>query len=310
MSNLAIDVWSDIACPWCYVGKRHLEAALATFPQRENVTITWRAFELDPSAPAVQPDTDYVGRLAKKYGRSRTEAQGMIDQMTATAKLDGLDFRFDRVRSGNTFDAHRLLHLAEARGVQDTVKEHFLRGYMTEGVAIGDHAELTSLAVRAGLDADEVASVLQSDTYAAEVRADEDEARKLGISGVPFFVIGRYGVSGAQPAETLRKILDKAWAEVKPALEVFAEGATCGPDGCALVVAARGSVRTGADRLRARSANRASHASPPRPAASARARHRGIRACPHAIAPATGQNASAPRVAIGPTWPPPRMPRI
>ena len=155
----------------------------------------------------------------------------MIDRMTSVAKADGLDFRFDRIRPGNTFDAHRLLHLAHERGVQDAVKERFLLGYLSEGEAIGDGAVLTRLAVEAGLLADEVASVLGSETYAREVRADEEEAREIGVSGVPFFVIGRYGVSGAQPAEILLRVLNDAWAEVGEG-EVFAEGAACGPEGC------------------------------------------------------------------------------
>jgi len=154
--------------------------------------------------------------------------------MVATAARDGLEFRFDRIRPGNTFDAHRLLHLAHERGVQDAVKERLLRAYMTEGQAIGDPAVLLELAREAGLDEREAREVLDGDRYAAEVRTDEALARELGISGVPFFVLdGRLGVSGAQPAATLLAALDKAWAELaKPELEAYAEGAVCGPDGC------------------------------------------------------------------------------
>jgi predicted DsbA family dithiol-disulfide isomerase len=228
MTKLQIDIWSDIACPWCYVGKRRLEAALARFAQP--VEIHWRAFELDPSAPRLR-EGSYPDRLARKYGTSAPQAQVMIDRMTQTAAADGLEFRFDRIRPGNTFDAHRLVHLGGERGIQDAVKERLLRGYLTEGRAIGDPAELLELACEAGLDATEAKAVLDSDRYAAEVRADEAEARELGISGVPFFVIGgRLGVSGAQSAEVLLGAL----REAAPApLEVFADGATCGPDGCA-----------------------------------------------------------------------------
>jgi predicted DsbA family dithiol-disulfide isomerase len=230
--KLRIDVWSDIACPWCYVGKRRLEAALAGFEHRDDVEVVWRAFELDPTAPKVTPEpVDYAGRLARKYGASVAQASEMIRNMTAVAAKDGLTFRFDRVRPGNTFDAHRVLHLAAERGVQDAVKERLLRAYMTEGEAIGDTETLARVAAEAGLDRDEVRAVLASDAWADEVRADEDEARANGIRGVPFFVFGgRYAVSGAHPAEALAKVLAEAWEECATELP---EGAVCGPDGCA-----------------------------------------------------------------------------
>lgn len=236
MKTLRLDVWSDIACPWCYVGKRRLEAALKDFPHRGAVQVVWRTFELDPSAPRVRDTrTSYAQRLSAKYGTPVAQAQGMIQRMTATAAEDGLDFRFDRIRPGNTFDAHRVLHLAHVEGRQDTVKERFLRGYMTEGEAIGEPAVLARLAVEAGLDADAVQGVLTTDQYARDVRADEARAAQLGIQGVPFFVFnGRYGVSGAQPADLLRETLDRAWAELTDTTEApLAEGAVCGPDGCA-----------------------------------------------------------------------------
>ena len=236
MAKLQIDVWSDIACPWCYVGKRRLEAALAQFPHRDEVAVVWRAFELDPGAPRIREGGgSYAERIAKKYGSRVADAEARIQQMTALAAADGLDFRFDRIRPGNTFDAHRLLHLALERGAQDAVKERFMRAYLTEGQAIGDPETLGRLAREAGLDADDVGSVLATDAYAREVRADEEEARTLGISGVPFFVLGgRHGVSGAQPAEVLLRALGQAWREVSPAEETApAEGAACGPDGCA-----------------------------------------------------------------------------
>ena len=235
MKKLRIDVWSDIACPWCYVGKRRLEAALEKFPHRDEVEVVWRAFELDPSAPAERPtDVGYAERLAKKYGTSVKEAQGMIARMTEVAAGDGLDFHFEKIRPGNTFNAHRVLHLAGERGKQDAVKERYLLAYMTEGAPIGDTETLIRLAAEAGLDADEVRATLASDSYAQAVREDEDEARQLGISGVPFFVLAtRLAVSGAQPAELLLRALTQAWKEIDARPEVFAEGAVCGPDGCA-----------------------------------------------------------------------------
>jgi predicted DsbA family dithiol-disulfide isomerase len=234
MKKLRVDVWSDIACPWCYVGKRRLEAALARFPHRDDVTVEWHAFELDPSAPAVRDTSATYGeRLARKYGSSLARAEEMIKTMTDTAAKDGLDFHFERIRPGNTFDAHRLLHLAHERGVQDALKERLLRAYMTEGAPIGDRDTLVRLAAEAGLDAEEAHTALVTDAFADEVRADEAQARELGITGVPFFVLGGYGVSGAQPADALLQVLTRAWDETAEAEVPFAEGAACGPDGCA-----------------------------------------------------------------------------
>jgi predicted DsbA family dithiol-disulfide isomerase len=237
MEKLRVDVWSDIACPWCYVGKRRLEAALARFAHRDAVEVVWRAFELDPSAPRVRDAAagSYAERISKKYGTGVAKAEAMIQQMTGVAAADGLTFRFDIVRPGNTFDAHRLLHLARDRGVQDAVKERLLRGYMSEGEAIGDRGALARLSREAGLGDDDVSTVLETDAYAREVREDEDEARELGIGGVPFFVLGgRYAVSGAQPAEVLLHALEEAWAHEAKARDLpLAEGAACGPDGCA-----------------------------------------------------------------------------
>ncbi|HEX8114772.1 MAG TPA: DsbA family oxidoreductase, partial [Kofleriaceae bacterium] len=190
MAKLRIDIWSDIACPWCYVGKRRLEQALARFSHRDDVEVVWRAFELDPSAPRVR-DTrqSYAERLARKYGTTPAQAQAMIDRMVDTAAGDGLALRFDHIRPGNTFDAHRLLHLAHERGVQDALKERLLRAYLTEGQVIGEPDVLAPLAREVGLDEREVADLLAGDRCAAEVRQDEALARELGITGVPFFVL-------------------------------------------------------------------------------------------------------------------------
>lgn len=234
--KLRIDIWSDIACPWCHVGKRRLEAALAKFPHRDDVEIVWRAFELDPSAKRRSMDGDgtYAERLAKKYGMPVEMAEVRMQQLTDTAAGEGLAFRFDQIMPGNTFDAHRLVHLGLEKGKQDAVKETMLSGYLEKGAAIGDKSDIARLAVDAGLDADEVASVLESDRFAADVRADEEEAAELGVTGVPFFVIGRYAISGAQPSEVFTRALTLAWSELAPAPVVFAEGAACGPDGCAV----------------------------------------------------------------------------
>lgn len=236
MTELRIDIWSDIACPWCFVGKRRLESALERLPasRREQVKVVWRAFELDPQAPRERERIEsYAERLSKKYGSPLAQAQARIASMTQTAKADGLDFDFEHIRPGNTFDAHRLLHLAHERGLQDALKERFLLGYLSEGQAIGDRNVLQRLATEAGLSAVEVQAVLESDRYAEEVRADEQQARELGINGVPFFVFDeRLAVSGAQPAELLLKALEQAFADRIAEPPSFEEGAACGPEGC------------------------------------------------------------------------------
>ncbi len=234
MSKLRIDIWSDIACPWCFVGKRRLEAALEQLPEREQVAITWHAFELDPNAPRERdPRVSYAERLSQKYGMPLAQAQARIASLAQTAQAEGLDFDFESIRPGNTFDAHRLLHLAEKLGMQDAVKERFLLGYMSEGEAIGAPRTLQRLATEAGLRAERVSDVLNSDEYADEVRDDEALARELGINGVPFFVFDeRLAVSGAQPAEVLLGALRKAFADRSEASAPFAEGAVCGPEGC------------------------------------------------------------------------------
>ena len=228
---MRVEIWSDVVCPWCYVGKRRFEQALAAFPHRDEVEVVWRSFELDAAAPAERTG-DYAEMLAAKYGFSVARGQEMIDTMTATAAQEGLDFRFDRARVGNTFDAHRLLHLAAERGVQDALKERLMLATFTEGEPIGDHETLVRLGADAGLSADEAREVLASDRYADQVRGDERDAQRLDISGVPFFVVDRtYGVSGAQPAEVLRSVLDKAWEESRPVQLVPAGGTAPGCDG-------------------------------------------------------------------------------
>src|SRR3954463_4609089 len=181
-----IEIWSDIACPWCYVGKRRFESALAAFEHRDDVRVTWRAFELDPSAPR-EREGDRTAHLASKYGVTREHAEQMHAQMTQVAAGEGLDFRFDIARGGSTFDAHRLVHLAAGHGKQDAMKERLFRAHLGEGELIGDHDTLTRLAAEVGLPEDEVRDLLATDRYAAVVREDERVASGLGINAVPFF---------------------------------------------------------------------------------------------------------------------------
>jgi predicted DsbA family dithiol-disulfide isomerase len=227
-----VEIWSDIACPWCYVGKRRFETALAGFEHRDEVQVTWRSFELDPSAP-LERGGDGAQHLADKYGMSREEALAAQQRLTDVAAGDGLAFRFDIARGGNTFDAHRVLHLAAAHGLQDAAKERIMHAYLEQGELISDHDVLVRLAVDAGLPAGEVRDVLASDRYADEVRADERTAAGLGIHAVPFFVVDRrVGASGAQPSGVLLELLRDAWPDEPAPVEVVADGATCGPDGC------------------------------------------------------------------------------
>jgi predicted DsbA family dithiol-disulfide isomerase len=208
-----IEVWSDVVCPWCYVGKRRLESALGRFDHRDEVEVVWRSFELDPAAPR-QRDGSAAEHLARKYGMTAEQVAASWARLTALAEAEGLEFHLDRARGGSTFDAHRLIHLGAEHGLQDEVKERFLRGYFTESMPIGEPDVLDRLAVEAGLPPAEVAEVLATDRFAAAVREDERRAGLLGITGVPFFAIDdRYGVSGAQNADLLLEALDVAWAE-------------------------------------------------------------------------------------------------
>jgi predicted DsbA family dithiol-disulfide isomerase len=236
---LKVEIWSDVVCPWCYIGKRRFESALSRFAHADDVEVTWRSFELDPSAPALR-EGDPAERLASKYGMSRQQAVANQSRLTEMAASEGLDFHFETARSGNTFNAHRLIHLADKHGLQDETKERLMRAYFTEAEPIGDLETLVRLAGTVGLSADEARQVLTSDAYADDVRADEHEAAELGINGVPFFVIDRrYGVSGAQTPEVLLQAMEQAWADAHPArvltpVGAAASDATCTDESCSI----------------------------------------------------------------------------
>ncbi len=226
-----VEIWSDIACPWCYIGKRRFEAALARFEHRDDVRVTWRSFELDPTAPR-EREGDRSRRIAEKYGITVERAREMERHVTDTAAGDGLAFRFDLARSGTTFDAHRVVHLAEEHGLQDAMKERLLRAYFTEGELVGDHDTLIRLGVEVGLATDELSEVLASDRYAEQVREDERTAGELGINAVPTFVVDRaLGASGAQPPEALVELLRQGWSNRVP-VSVADGGESCSVDGC------------------------------------------------------------------------------
>ena len=214
---MKLEIWSDIACPWCYVGKRRFERALASFPERDSLEITWRSFELDPSAPRVQAGSA-AEHLAQKYRLPLERAEAMNANMSAQGVKEGIEFDFERLRMGNTFDAHRLIHFAASEGRRTEMVERLFRAYFTEGAALGDRDVLGALAAEVGLDADAARSALESGAFADAVRADEDRARGFGITGVPFFAIDeRYGISGAQSPEVILGALQQAWSEAAPA---------------------------------------------------------------------------------------------
>jgi predicted DsbA family dithiol-disulfide isomerase len=237
--TVQVEIWSDVVCPWCAIGKRRFEAALADFEHRDDVEVRYRSFELDPTTPRTV-EGNATQRLADKYGVPLAQAQAMEQRVKDQAATVGLDFRFDKARPGNTVDAHRLLHLAADRGLQAELKERLMLAYFTEGEQIGDVDTLVRQAGAVGLDEDEARGVLESDKYLAEVREDQATARALGISGVPFFVLDRkFGVSGAQPEEVMLDALRQAWTAAHPLSMVTGTtggsgGETCTDDSCAV----------------------------------------------------------------------------
>jgi predicted DsbA family dithiol-disulfide isomerase len=243
---MKIEIWSDIACPWCYIGKRRFETALDGFAHKDDVDVQWRSFQLDPQLPDHFDGTE-TQYLSQMKGMPETQVRQMFDHVTQQAAGEGLSYDFDAIVVANSFTAHRFLHYAKDKGVMSEAKEALLSGHFEKGRDIGDIDYLAEVGRSLGLDAEEVRRVLESDEYTAEVRADISEARSLGANGVPFFVIDRkYGISGAQPSEVFSQALETAWDEgqkltvlagapqneCEESAEDFADGAVCGPDGC------------------------------------------------------------------------------
>ncbi|PZT74418.1 MULTISPECIES: DsbA family oxidoreductase [unclassified Streptomyces] len=238
---MRVEIWSDIACPWCYIGKARFEKGLADFAHRDDVEVVHRSFELDPTR--AKGDTEQViGMLARKYGRTPEEARAMEANVAANAQAEGLGYRTEGRDHGNTFDIHRLLHLAKARGRQDELLTLAYRANFAEERSVFDDTVLLELAVEAGLDAGEARAVLADpDAYAAEVRADEEEASALGANAVPFFVFDRrYGISGGQPAEVFTQALEQAWKD-RP-VTAAGDAAACDADGACEVPSAAGNA--------------------------------------------------------------------
>ena len=208
---MKVEIWSDVVCPWCYIGKRRFENALEQFDHRGEVEVEFRSFELNPNAdPAEQGNLEEA--LARKYRLSPEQAHALNARVVDAAAGEGLHYRLDIAKRGNTFDAHRLIHLAATMGLQGAMKERLLAAYFTEGKPIGDQDTLVELAAEVGIDAERARTVLADGSFGDQVREDEREATELGITGVPFFVINRrYGVSGAQPPGLMLKALTAGW---------------------------------------------------------------------------------------------------
>lgn len=232
---MKVEIWSDLVCPFCYIGKRKFEHALKQLKHQDDIKVRWRSFELSPDVKPDPSDNTYE-HLAKKKGWTLEHSKQIHNQLTKTAKEAGLEFHFDTAVPANTFNAHRLSHLAGDHDLQDTVEERLFRAYFTDGEDIGDDGTLIKLGVDAGLPEDEIREMLKGDLYAVEVQEDKDAAGKAGVRGVPYFVFNeKYSISGAQPSDLFLATLQKAYKEFKQqntpdALTNAVEG-TCSADG-------------------------------------------------------------------------------
>jgi len=235
-----VQIWSDYVCPFCYIGKRKFEQALASFEHKDQVEVVYKSFELDPHAP-LDATKDMYETLAGKYGMSIEEAKNMTNGVAQQAKEVGLDYDFDAMKRTNTRDAHRLTHYATTQGKMAELTERLLKAYFIESKHIGEHESLADLAQEVGLNRDEVLKVLGSDQFDDMVQNDIDVASQIGVTGVPFFVIGgKYAVSGAQPVEVFAEVLEKVWEEqhgtplVHVGSKETAKGESCSDDSCTI----------------------------------------------------------------------------
>lgn len=234
-AKMRVDIWSDVMCPFCYIGKRRFEGALAQFENRDDIEIVWHSFQLDPNA-APQPGKDAYSYLAERKGQTLEWSKQAHAQVAEMAAGVGLQYNFDKAVVANSYDAHRITQLAKKYGKGDAMEEQLFKGYFTEGKDIANHDVLIEMAAAIGIDKQETEAVLKSNTYADVVKADIERADEIGINGVPFFVINnKYGISGAQATETFTQALNKAWKEYekeKPGLTmVDGEAAACEPGG-------------------------------------------------------------------------------
>ena len=231
--SLQVEVWSDVVCPWCYIGRRRLETALEQFPHRDQVEVVWRSFQLDPSVPEGETHPT-LPALAAKYGRSVEEMRGMQQHVEQVAAGEGLEYRLGDQVSGNTLLAHELLHLAAEHGLRSALEERLLHAYFEEGRSVFDVDSLVALGAEVGLDEAEARRALTDRRFLAAVHQDAATAQALGATGVPFFVVDRkYGAAGAQPAELLLQVLERAWADANPLITAPAADG-CTDDSCAV----------------------------------------------------------------------------
>lgn len=245
---MRIDVWSDLVCPFCHLGRRHLELALADFEHAAAVEVVWHSYELDRNAPAIGAGS-VIEQVAAKYGVSREQMEITHRQMAEAAAAVGLEFAWDKLVASNSYDAHRLIHAARDAGLEDEVTERIMRAWYSEGRAIGDHGVLRALATGAGLSAEVVDDVLGSDDYGIDVRTDEAMAGQIGITGVPTFVLDqKYAVTGAQPPQLLLQAIEHAWADQGNRPELpdggGCAGDCCGGGGCGSEADEAGSCST------------------------------------------------------------------
>ena len=235
-NTLKIQIWSDVMCPYCYIGKRRIENAIGQFGHEDAIEIEWKSFQLDSNFVA-SPEDNIYDHLAEKYRKDRDWAVEMVGNMTKNAKNSGLEFNFDKAILANSQNAHRLLHLAKRHQLGDALKELLFKAYMTDGKDVNDLATLSSLGQEVGMDKDLVEGVLNSDAYLQDVEKDIAMAQQIGVRGVPFFVFdNKYAVSGAQDVETFVKTLEKVWEEGSfgPKLTLLNTqgGDSCGIEGC------------------------------------------------------------------------------
>lgn len=228
--KLKVEIWSDVMCPFCYIGKRRFQTALQQFEHKDSVEVTWKSFQLDPDMKS-EPGKSLNEYLSERKGIPLERSVQLHEQMTASAAELGLTYNFDKAVIANSFDAHRFSHLAKVNGLQDAAEEALFKAYFTDGKDISSHVTLIELGKQIGLDPALVKQTLDSNQYAEDVHRDIYEAQQIGARGVPFFVLGdKYAVSGAQAPETFLDALNQTWNEVMPAESI--DGPVCGPDGC------------------------------------------------------------------------------
>ncbi len=227
---MKIEIWSDFACPFCYIGKTRFEEALSQFEHKDQVEVLYKAYQLNPNAPKVADAPAHV-MFAKSHGMSEADAKEKFKMITGMAKQAGLTYHYDKLQMTNTFDAHRLAKLASEKGIEDKLTSVLMKAYFTDGLNLADFDTLVTLVTSVGLDEKEVKEVLESSKYGDTVQNQITEGRTIGVQGVPFFVINRkYGVSGAQQTDYFLQALRQIWAEENP-LQTMGEGETCSDEG-------------------------------------------------------------------------------